>query len=62
MICPYCHKKVKEVDREENMGYDDYSIYIIYECKYCGKESVLKLEKEGWYTTDDEPIDEYKKD
>jgi C4-type Zn-finger protein len=58
MICPYCHKKVKEVDREENVDYDDFTIDIVYQCDHCGKESVLRLEKDGWYTTDDEPIDE----
>jgi hypothetical protein len=58
MICPYCHKKAKEVDRDEQEQYDDFCIDIVYHCDNCNRDSVLKLEKEGWYTTDDEPIDE----
>lgn len=58
MICPYCHKKTKEVLREEQEGYDDMSVEIIYQCTSCNKEAVLILVKDGWVDLDDNPIDE----
>jgi len=58
MICPYCHKRVKEVMRDEQEGYDDLAIEIVYQCTACNKESILRLEIDGWYDLDDNPISE----
>ena len=58
MRCPYCHKyNVKEVNRDEEFSMFDSSIDIVLQCPDCGKESVLRLEQDGYYTVDGESLD-----
>ena len=59
MWCPYCHKKAVEVSRDEHMNGADYggvAIEIVYKCNHCGKESMMRLEFEGWYDENDCPM------
>lgn len=44
--------------RDEEEGYDDFTIEIVYQCTICGKEFILRLEKDGFYDMDDCPIED----
>lgn len=59
MKCPYCNQKMKEVSREEYLYSEVWaaSIDIVYQCTNCGEEPMMRLEFEGFYDEDDNPIE-----
>jgi hypothetical protein len=60
MKCPYGNHLMKEFDRQDHSAadYNGYAIEIVYLCDHCKKAVVMRLEFEGLYDEDDNPIEE----
>jgi hypothetical protein len=59
MKCPYGNHQMKEVNREDQLGADYYgaAIEIVYHCDHCKKDPLMRLEFEGFYDEDDNPVE-----
>lgn len=58
MKCMFCPSgALKEVSREEFIGYDNLSIQIVYKCNKCGREPMVELIPDSWYDEDDNYIE-----
>ena len=51
---------MREFDRQDSIGadYNGSAIEIVYLCDHCEKAVVMRLEYEGMYDEDDNPIEE----
>jgi hypothetical protein len=60
MKCPYGNHQMREFDRQDSIGadYNGSAIEIVYLCDHCEKAVVMRLEYEGMYDEDDNPIEE----
>jgi hypothetical protein len=50
---------MEEVDREDQLSadYNESAIEIVYSCDHCEKCIVMRLEFEGLYDEDDNPVE-----